>query len=157
MNDNGHLSLLSHDSFANGVPHKTFERLRREDPLSWTDGDAETKGFWNLTRHADIALANREGAVFSSAQGIRLEDQSHDEYMARRTFQETDAPEHTATRRAVNPNFAKPVVARFESLIRELASDITDKALQQTEFDAVDAIARTQAPIGSCHFAVRLV
>ncbi len=142
MLDNGHLNLASHDSFANGVPHQTFARLRQQDPLHWTDGDAETKGFWSLTRHADILMANRPGSVFSSAQGIRLEDQSHEEYMARRTFQETDAPEHTAVRRTVNPNFAKPTVARFEALIRELASDICDKALQQKEFDAVDAIAK---------------
>ena len=142
MKDDGHLNLHSHDSFSSGVPHKTFERLRREDPVSWTPGNEEAKGFWNLTRHADISLANREGAIFSSAQGIRIEDQSHDEYMARRTFQETDAPEHTQTRRAVNPNFAKPVVGRFETVIRELASDIADKALQRSEFDAVDAMAK---------------
>lgn len=142
MRDDGHLNLLSHDSFAHGVPHKTFERMRRDAPVEWTQGDAETKGFWNLTRHADITQANREGGIFSSAQGIRLEDQSHEEYLARRTFQETDAPEHTLTRRAVNPNFAKPVVAQFESLIRELASDIADKALQKPQFDAVDAMAK---------------
>ena len=142
MHDDGHLNLLSHDSFASGVPHKTFERLRREDPVSWTDGDDETKGFWNLTTHADISKANREGPIFSSGQGIRLEDQSHDEYMARRTFQETDAPEHTVTRRVVNPKFAKPVMAQFEPLIRELASDIAEKALAQPEFNAVEAIAK---------------
>ena len=142
MTDDGYLNLMSHDSFAHGVPHKTFERLRQEDPVSWTDGDGEMKGFWNLTRHADIWAANQNGKLFSSAQGIRIEDQSHEEYMARRTFQETDAPEHTIVRRAVNPNFAKPVVGRFEELIRELASDICDKALAQPEFDAVDAIAK---------------
>ena len=142
MTDDGYLNLMSHDSFAHGVPHKTFERLRQEDPVSWTDGDGETKGFWNLTRHSDIWAANQNGTLFSSAQGIRIEDQSHEEYMARRTFQETDAPEHTIVRRAVNPNFAKPVVGRFEELIRELASDICDKALAQPEFDAVDAIAK---------------
>ena len=142
MQDNGHLNLLSHDSFAAGVPHETFARMRREEPLHWTDGDAETKGFWSLTRHADILLANRPGSVFSSAQGIRLEDQSREEYLARRTFQETDAPEHTTVRRAVNPSFAKPVMAAFEPLIRELASGIMDKALAQSEFDAVEAIAK---------------
>ena len=142
MQDDGHMNLLSHDSFAAGVPHKTFERLRRDDPLHWTDGDDETKGFWSLTRHADILTANRPGSIFSSAQGIRLEDQSYEEYLARRTFQETDAPEHTAVRRRVNPNFAKPTVAKFEPLIRELASDICDKALQNEEFDAVGAIAK---------------
>lgn len=142
MTDDGHLRLFEHDSFAHGVPHKTFARLRREDPVNWEDGDSETKGFWNLTRHEDITLANRENHIFSSARGIRLEDQSHEEYLARRTFQETDAPEHTATRRTVNPQFAKIKVAQFEDLIRQLASRIIDEALQQTEFDAVESIAK---------------
>lgn len=142
MKDDGHLNLLDHDSFTHGVPHNTFARLREDDPVNWTEGDSETKGFWSLTRHADILMANKENKIFSSAQGIRLEDQSYEEYMARRTFQETDAPEHTDTRRKVNPNFAKPIVSKFEPLIRELASDITDKALQKSEFDAVDAIAK---------------
>lgn len=142
MRDDGHMNLLSHDSFAEGVPHRTFARLRVEEPLHWTNGDAQTKGFWSLTRHADIMYANRPGSVFSSAQGIRLEDQTREEYLARRTFQETDAPEHTLVRRAVNPSFAKPVMSQFEPLIRELASDICDKALAQEEFDAVDAIAK---------------
>ena len=142
MKDDGHLNLLDHDSFTHGVPHNTFARLREEDPVNWTEGDSETKGFWSLTRHADILMANKENKIFSSAQGIRLEDQSYEEYMARRTFQETDAPEHTDTRRKVNPNFAKPIVSKFQPLIRELSSDISDKALQKSEFDAVDAIAK---------------
>lgn len=140
--DDGNADLFSHDSFANGVPHKTFARLRTEEPLSWTDGDGTTRGFWNLTRHADITTANRESLIFSSAQGIRIEDQSHEEYMARRTFQETDAPEHVETRRQVNPKFTQKAMQEFEPLIRELAANIVDKALQQTEFDAVDAIAK---------------
>lgn len=141
-NDTGYANLLSHDSFVAGVPHTTFARLRNEDPLHWTDGDDETQGFWSLTRHADISLANRHGRVFSSAQGIRLEDQTYEEYLARRTFQETDAPEHSQVRRKVNPNFTQATMEAFEPLIRELASDIVSSALQQSEFDAVDAIAK---------------
>jgi len=142
MRDDGYANLLDHDSFANGVPHNTFARLRTEDPLSWHDGDEDTKGFWSLVRHADIALANKENQIFSSAQGIRLEDQSREEYLARRTFQETDQPEHAVVRRAVNPNFSKPTVAKFETLIRELASGICESALANAEFDAVDSIAK---------------
>jgi len=142
MIDDGYLNLANHDSFANGVPHKTFARLRKEDPVSWTQGDENAKGFWSLTRHADISYANREASLFSSGQGIRIEDQSREEYLARRTFQETDPPEHSGTRRKVNPAFAKPIVARFEELIRSLAVDIVESALKKTEFDAVDAIAK---------------
>ncbi len=36
--------------------------------------------------------------MFSSARGIRMEDQTYEEYLARRTFQETDPPEHMQTR-----------------------------------------------------------
>jgi len=142
MIDDGRLNLADHDSFANGVPHRTFEHLRNEDPVSWTKGDETAKGFWSLTRHADISYANRESLLFSSGQGIRIEDQSREEYLARRTFQETDPPEHSQTRRKVNPAFAKPVVAGFEKLIRSLATDIVDKAIAQKEFDAVHAIAK---------------
>jgi len=142
MRDNGFLNLMDHDSFASGVPHNTFARLRKEDPVSWTEGDAETKGFWSLTRYADITLANKENLIFSSAQGIRLEDQTHEEYMARRTFQETDAPEHATTRRKVNPSFTKPTMMGFDGLIRKLAADIVNTALENSEFDAVEAIAK---------------
>ena len=142
MFDNGNLNLFDHDSFAHGVPHNTFARLRKEDPLSWSEGDSDTRGFWNLTRHADILNANKEGHIFSSAQGIRVEDQTHEEYLARRTFQETDIPEHTGTRRRVNPKFAKPVVANFENVIRNLASTIIDNAISKLEFDAVEEIAK---------------
>ncbi len=142
MVDDGHLNLLSHDSFANGVPHKTFERLRREAPVYWTEGDAETKGFWSLTRHADISKANKESLIFSSAQGIRLEDQSHEEYLARKTFQETDAPEHAETRRKVNPQFTVRKIAEFEPVVRTLAQSIVGNAVKQKEFDAVENIAK---------------
>ena len=142
MFDNGNLNLFDHDSFAHGVPHNTFARLRKEDPLSWSEGDSDTRGFWNLTRHADILNANKEGHIFSSAQGIRVEDQTYEEYMARRTFKETDTPVHTGTRRRVNPKFAKPVVANFENVIRTLASTIIDNAISKLEFDAVEEIAK---------------
>ncbi len=135
-------NLADHDSFVDGVPHETFAQMRREAPVHWTEGFAGQQGFWSLTRYADIMEAQKQPTVFSSAQGIRIEDQSRDEYLARRTFQETDPPEHSGTRRAVNPVFAKPVVAQFEPLIRELARDIVAEALEHVEFDAVEMIAK---------------
>ena len=92
--DTGHADLGSHDSFLAGPPHNTFKRLRDEDPMHWSDWSGG-KGFWSVTRHADILELNRNHQRLSSAQGIRMEDQTHEEYMARRTFQETDPPEHT--------------------------------------------------------------
>lgn len=139
--DDGYADLSSHDAFVQGPPHNTFERLRRDDPLSWTDWTGG-EGFWSVTRYEDIFALNRNFELLSSASGIRMEDQTHEEYLARRTFQETDPPEHTKTRRKVNRAFAKPVIAEFELLIRELCIAILDETLSLGEFDATKTVAR---------------
>lgn len=139
--DDGHADLSSHDSFLAGPPLNTFARLRREDPLHWQDWSGG-KGFWSVTRHADILDLNRQSDLLSSARGIRMEDQSYEEYLARRTFQETDPPEHMQTRVKVAKAFSKPVVAGFEDQIRELCDEILDAALAKGTFDATREIAR---------------
>jgi len=139
--DDGHAPLWSHDVFAEGPPLNTFARLRSEAPLHWSDWP-QGRGFWSLTRYADIMALNRQPDLLSSAQGIRMEDQSPEEYLARRTFQETDPPEHTRTRMLVNRAFAKPVVARFEQAIRDICIDILDRVLPMGTFDATRLIAR---------------
>jgi cytochrome P450 len=139
--DDGHADLSNHDSFVQGAPHATFARLRREDPMAWCDW-AGGKGFWSVTRYADILTLNRDHAMLSSAHGIRMEDQTEEEVLARRTFQETDPPEHSRTRLLLAKAFSKPMIALFEQQIRELSREILDRALAQPEFDAVQHIAR---------------
>lgn len=139
--DDGYADLSSHDAFAKGAPHKTFARLRRDDPLHWTKY-AGGEDFWSITRHADIAAMNKNTTVFSSARGIRMEDQSYEEYLARRTFQETDPPEHSKTRMKLLRAFSKTMMAPYEQEIRNLCAEILDPVLEQGSFDAVKEIAR---------------
>ncbi|NRB30839.1 MAG: cytochrome P450 [Rhizobiaceae bacterium] len=140
-NDDGYADLTSHDTFVEGPPHNTFARLRKDDPLHWTSWQGG-EDFWSVTRHADILELNRNTEVFSSARGIRMEDQTYEEYMARRTFQETDGAEHRAVRMKVQKAFSAPVIAGFEEDIRGLCVDILDQALSQQTFDATKQIAR---------------
>ena len=139
--DDGYADLSSHDTFTNGAPHNTFSRMRREEPVAWCEY-AGGKGFWSVTRHEDVSRLLRDTALMSSARGIRMEDQTYEEYLARRTFQETDPPEHTRTRSQVMKAFTGPVVAQFEPQIRELCRGILEHALALGEFDAVTEIAR---------------
>lgn len=139
--DDGQADLTSHDSFVNGAPHNTFSRLRREDPLHWTEY-AQGQDFWSVTRHEDILEMNKNAAVFSSARGIRMEDQSYEEYLARRTFQETDPPEHSRTRMKLVRAFSKTVMAQYEEDISALCDTILDAALEKGTFDATKEIAR---------------
>jgi len=139
--DSGDVDLTSHDSFVGGAPHNMFARLRADDPVHWTDYP-QGQGFWSIPRHADIMALNRQSDLLSSAHGIRIEDQSPEEVIARRTFQETDGRDHMGTRIKVAKAFSKAVIAGFEEQIRELCVEILDAALEQGSFDATKMIAR---------------
>jgi len=139
--DDGHADISDHDTYLAGAPHNTFARMRREDPLAWTEM-AGGRGFWSVTRYSDVLDLNRNFDLLSSARGIRMEDQSYEEYLARRTFQETDPPDHTRTRVLVAKAFSKPVVAQFDRQIRDICDSILDTALAQCSFDAVSEVAR---------------
>ncbi len=139
--DDGFADLGSHDCFANGAPYNTFARLRREDPCHWSDYE-HGKGYWSITRLADIQKMLLDVGTFSSAQGIRMEDQTYEEYMARRTFQETDGMEHRKVRMKVAKPFSAPVIAGFDAQIRDLCGPILDRALEQGSFCATREIAR---------------
>ncbi|MEM1103071.1 MAG: cytochrome P450 [Pseudomonadota bacterium] len=136
-----HVDLSSLDAFNEGAPFATFERMRRDDPLAWTEG-GEERGFWSFTRHEDILAFNRDTELLSSAKGIRLEDQSEEEYEARKTFQETDPPDHTAFRMLVNEAFSRREVAKYEQQIRDITRDLIERALAEGEGDGVKQIAR---------------
>lgn len=139
--DDGHADLSDHDAFLDGAPHNTFARLRREDPLAWSEMKG-AKGFWSITRHQDVLDLNRNFELLSSARGIRMEDQTYEEYLARRTFQETDPPDHSRTRVLVSKAFSKPVVALFEEQIRLICDSILDDVMERRSFDAVKDVAR---------------
>ena len=139
--DNSHADITSHDTFTNGVPHNTFSRLRIEDPIHWTEYK-DGIGFWSITRHEDISLMIGNTETFTSEHGIRMEDQSHEEYLARRTFQEIDGAQHRNLRMKVAKAFSGPVIREFEYSIRDLCSKILDDVFVDSKFDAVEKIAR---------------
>lgn len=136
-----HVDLSSYDAFNEGAPFQTFERMRADDPLAWCP-EADGRGFWSVTRYDDVTRLNKNPALCSSARGIRIEDQSAEEYEARKTFQETDPPQHTFFRMLVNQAFSRPEIAKYEDQIRAITRDLIARALEQGEFDAVDMIAR---------------
>ena len=131
------------DTFVSGVPHATFERLRRTDPVSWWTEHDGGRGFWAVTRYDDLLVVSRDVETFSSAQGIRLEEMSPDETVARRTMMELDPPDHTAYRRLVSKPFSRREVYAYEHAIRLLARSVVDRALALGErIDFVEEIAK---------------
>ena len=107
------------DTYVAGVPHATFLRMRRSDPVSWWGEDhAGGRGFWAVARHGDLLAVSRDVERFSSAEGIRLEEMDDEETEARRTMMELDPPAHTAYRRLVSKPFSRREVYAYETAIR---------------------------------------
>lgn len=133
--------ITAHETYLNGVPHATFKHLRDEDPVSWWD-EPEGSGFWAVTRYDDVLAISHQPRLFTSTRGIRLEEMSEEETLARRTLMEMDPPEHTAYRRLVQPPFLPREVAAYEEAIRLLARAVIEEVQGQSEFDFVQAMAR---------------
>jgi cytochrome P450 len=134
--------ITSHDTFVDGVPRATFRYLRENDPVHWTEESNGGRGFWSLTTYDDVLFASRNTDVFSSRQGIRLEDMDPEETEARRTLMEMDSPEHTRLRRLVSRPFAPKSVNEYEDAIRQLAVEVLDSLKGEREFNFVQRVAR---------------
>jgi cytochrome P450 len=134
--------ITSHDTYVSGVPRDTFQYLRENDPVHWTEESDGGRGFWSLTKYDDVLFASRNTDVFSSRLGIRLEDMDPEETEARRTLMEMDAPEHTRLRRLVSRPFAPKTVNEYENAVRSLAIEVLDSLQGQREFNFVQTIAR---------------
>lgn len=132
--------ITSHDTYTSGVPHATFARLRRDDPVHWTP-EADGSGFWSIVGYRDALAVSRDVATFTSAEGIRLEEMDAEENEARKTLMEMDPPEHTRFRRLVNKGFTRRTIESYEEPIRALAAEVVERALQDDRFDFVHAIA----------------
>lgn len=136
-----HADIASHDTYVEGFPHDTFERLRRDEPVAWTT-EADGSGFWSVTRHADVIEVSRDYNRFTASRGIRIEEMDPDELEARRSMMEFDPPEHTRLRRLVQPGFTPKVTATYETAFRKLVGVVLDQVLPLGEFDFVTEIAR---------------
>jgi cytochrome P450 len=136
---------LENDVFAERFPHETFALLRREAPVWWYDWP-HGRGYWCVTKHADVVAVSRDTKTFTSEHGANLEDLDEEQRVARQSMLETDPPRHTRLRGLVGPPFTPRAVKAYELALRELATEVLDRALPLGDFDFVEEIAK-QLPI----------
>ena len=73
------------------VRERAFRRLRDEAPVSWhrppeplAPGLQNTKGYWAIVRYEHLKELSRNDTVFSSAEGVFLDDFPNLETIQRR-------------------------------------------------------------------------
>ena len=105
------VDLTDSGNFVPGVPHDTFTRLRREDPVHWHP-EPEGPGHWALTRYADVVEANHDWQTYSSERGAvhmwDLDAESLAQMIHIMLYM--DPPRHTRYRLLVNKGFTPRMV-----------------------------------------------
>jgi cytochrome P450 len=139
------IDLADLDAFAGGTPWEALRVLRNETPVHWNPEPAPNRGFWSVTRHADIVAIGRDDVTFSSEVGaVNLEELDERQLDIRRSMLETDGARHWALRRLLQRDFTPRGLAGYETFLRGLTATTLDAAFAQPSsapFDFVKAVS----------------
>ena len=136
------IDLLSPASFDGGQPHGQFAWLREHAPVYWHE-EPGGRGFWAVTRHADVWAVDRDFSAFSSEPTIMIADPREGEggFGGHKMMLMMDPPEHTAFRKLIRSEFTQPAAHLREGRIGELARQIVDAVVDKGECDFVGEVA----------------
>ena len=123
-----------------------FAELRRREPVSFHEPSQlatapQTRGFWAVTRHADIQRVSRATETFCSGEGVGLGEVPGELLELNASFLVMDAPRHTALRRVVSGAFTPRQVGRLEAEITARAEQIVDAFVEKGGGDVVQDLA----------------
>ena len=144
--------LKDPDLYVQRVPHELFAQLRKEDPVYWNP-EVNGRGFWALTRHADIIEVSRRPDLFSSAYengGHRIFNENEvgltgaGESSIGIPFISRDPPLHMQYRKVVMPALAPNRLAGIEERVSARCRDLIARiALGET----LDIVPQLSAPL----------
>ncbi len=135
-----------------------FERLRKEDPVNYTE-DSQFGPYWSVTKYQDIVYVDTHHQIFSSDSrlggiqlGGQMEEEEPDPMFHLPMFIMEDPPKHDEQRKVVAPMFSPRRIAALEGLIRERAGIILDGLPRNETFNwvrevSVDLTGRTLATL----------
>ncbi|NYI45820.1 cytochrome P450 [Nocardioides aromaticivorans] len=136
------VDLVDLDRFQGPEAWGMLDTLRKESPVHFqreTDGG---KGFWAVTRHADICEVDKDPETYTSTGFVNLEEVDEDLREARRSILEMDGLRHRALRKLISREFSRPNLMRnYEALLRDITRATVDAALAKGEFDFVEEVS----------------
>ena len=141
------IDLLDADRFVRMEHHEMFKVLRNEAPLFWhTHPDGG--GFWNVVRHKDVTVVNRDNELYSSeVGGISIPDprppDNDSGFVDQRGLNMlyTDPPKHTRYRRLVSKGFTPRMMRLLEQYLAHRSTLIVDNVIENGAADFVEEIA----------------
>ena len=151
----GDLNLADPGTFEDGQPFDYFAVLRREAPVHWNpapdcDRDhpmAIRRGYFALTKHADIVHVSRNPKLFSARVGSNLlsdlDEEEEDHLAAMQSMLiNMDPPDHAKYRRFFMPGFTRRMVTELKPTIHAHAKRVVDGIANKSECDFVADLAK---------------
>lgn len=135
------LDLTDSALYRSGFPHEVFATLREQAPV-WrhpeTPGFEKTggRGFWVLSRHAEIRDVNRNPELFLSRQGPGLGYEGMGLMLT-----DMDGAPHLRQRKLISSGFTPRMTRRLEDLARKWAISILDEAVARETVEFVQDVA----------------
>jgi cytochrome P450 len=128
---------------------EAFATLRRENPVPWSrpvesdllPQEANTRGFWSLTKFDDIRRASRNPEVFSSADGVIMEDFPPAMTEVAQSFIAMDEPRHTQLRGITDIAFKPRNLRLMESWIQEQTRTLIDEMAPKGQGDFIEDVS----------------
>ena len=137
-------------------PHAEWTRLRQESPVHRFEPEGYAP-FWAVTRHADIIEVSKQPELYRSAGRFILVPRPPELAAASgdgltedpplRMLVNMDPPEHRDYRRLVSAWFTPRAIARLESRLHEITTEVFDtwaRGGDEVECDLVNDIAAIQ-------------
>jgi cholest-4-en-3-one 26-monooxygenase len=147
------VDLSDPDAFNDGFPHEYFEFLRREHPVAWHPETEKSisagrpgtpgKGFYAVTKHADIVHVSKNPRIFSSWLGGTNFPESDEQQLAqlRLLMLNMDPPQHVKFRQLVRSGFTPSKIKQLHADVQTLAAHIVDKVARRGQCDFVADIS----------------
>ena len=133
------------------LPVEELAELRDSEPVHWVDvpggtGGFGDKGYWLVTKHADVKEVSKRSDVFGSSPDGAIptwpQAMTRDAIdLQKAVLLNMDAPQHTRLRKIISRGFTPRAVGRLEEELRERAETIAKAAAAEGTGDFVEQVS----------------
>ncbi|MGE0215175.1 cytochrome P450 [Mycolicibacterium sp.] len=133
------------------LPVEELAELRKSEPIHWVSvpggtGGFGDKGYWLVTKHADVKEVSRRSDVFGSSPDGAIpvwpQDMTREAIdLQKAVLLNMDAPQHTRLRKIISRGFTPRAVGRLEDELRARAKKIVETAAANGSGDFVEQVS----------------
>jgi cholest-4-en-3-one 26-monooxygenase len=131
------------ETYTHGFPYDVFRELRDHDPVSHHEHPAWERGYWAVSRHADVQRVSRDWSSFHNAPNPFLPGDAElvDESGSSLLMISLDPPEHTKLRKLISSGFTPRRINDLAVQVKARVDSVIDSVADRGECDLVRDVA----------------